>query len=116
MKSHCRLTSIGILVVFLMTGCTPGTGTLPAQDKGSQIQANLGKLDPGDRTLAQAQKYCAVEPESRLGEMGKPYKILIKDQPVFLCCKGCEKEALAHPDKTLAKVKELKAKEDPAKP
>jgi hypothetical protein len=28
---------------------------------------------------------------------------------VFLCCKGCEKKALADPDRTLAKVKELKA-------
>jgi hypothetical protein len=35
---------------------------------------------------------------------------MVKDQPVFLCCKGCQKKALADPDKTLAKVKELRDK------
>jgi hypothetical protein len=35
---------------------------------------------------------------------------MVKDQPVFLCCKGCRRKALADPDKTLAKVAELKAK------
>jgi len=42
--------------------------------------------------------------------MGVPVKVMVKDQPVFLCCKGCQKEALADPDKTLARVKELRAK------
>jgi hypothetical protein len=41
--------------------------------------------------------------------MGPPVKLVIKGQPVFLCCGGCEKKALANPDKTLAKVEELKA-------
>ena len=30
-------------------------------------------------------------------------------KPVFLCCKGCEKEAKANPEETLAKVDKLKA-------
>jgi hypothetical protein len=34
----------------------------------------------------------------------------VKDQPVFLCCKMCAKEAQADPDKTLAAVDKLKAK------
>ena len=42
--------------------------------------------------------------------MGPPLKVTVKDQPVFLCCKGCQKKALADPDKTLAAVAELKAK------
>ena len=33
-----------------------------------------------------------------------------KETTVFVCCKGCQKKALADPDKTLAKVEELKAK------
>jgi hypothetical protein len=36
---------------------------------------------------------------------------MIKDQPVFLCCKGCQADALKHPEETLAKVAELKAKQ-----
>jgi hypothetical protein len=39
-----------------------------------------------------------------------PVKVTIKGQPVFLCCGGCRKDALDHPDRTLARVRELKAK------
>ena len=51
----------------------------------------------------------------RLGVMGRPIKVMIEDDerqihPVFLCCKGCRRKALADPDKTLAKVEQLKAK------
>lgn len=42
--------------------------------------------------------------------MGTPVKVMVKEQPVFLCCKGCRRKALADPDRTLAKVDELKAK------
>jgi hypothetical protein len=80
------------------------------QEAEAEIKANLAKLSPEDRKLAEAQKYCAVEDDNRLGEMGVPIKLTIKDQPVFLCCKGCKKDAEKDPDKTLAKVKELKAK------
>jgi hypothetical protein len=76
----------------------------------AEIQANLAKLPAKDRKLAEEQKFCAVEDDSRLGAMGVPVKVLIKNQPVFLCCKGCTKQAQKDPDKTLDKVKELKAK------
>jgi hypothetical protein len=44
------------------------------------------------------------------GSMGVPVKIMVKGQPAFLCCKGCQETALADPDKTSAKVEELKKK------
>jgi uncharacterized protein (TIGR03000 family) len=81
----------------------------PAVDE-AKIKANLAKLGDDDRKLAEEQKFCAVEGDTRLGEVGVPVKVVVKDQPVFLCCKMCAKEAQADPDKTLAKVKELKAK------
>jgi hypothetical protein len=74
------------------------------------IKTERAKLSPEDRQLVDAQDFCAISNESRLGGMGAPIKVMIKDQPVFLCCKGCQKEALADPDKTLAKVEALKAK------
>jgi Cu/Ag efflux protein CusF len=78
-------------------------------DEEAGIKESLAKLSPQDRKLAEAQKFCAVQgKESRLGSMGPPVKIMLKDEPVFLCCKGCTKEAQAHPEKTLARVKELK--------
>jgi uncharacterized protein (TIGR03000 family) len=79
-------------------------------DQVADAQANLAKLSPDDRMLAEAQKFCVVENKTLLGAMGVPIKVMVKDQPVFLCCRACEKEAQADPDKTLAKVKELKAK------
>jgi hypothetical protein len=42
--------------------------------------------------------------------MGVPFKVMVKDQPVFLCCEHCKKSAVANPDKTLAKVEELRKK------
>jgi hypothetical protein len=68
---------------------------------------NLAKLSADDRQLAEAQKLCPISNEA-LGEMGVPLKVTIKDQPVFLCCKSCQKEAVGDADKTLAKVDELK--------
>ena len=52
----------------------------------------------------------SVVSNDRLGAMGPPSKLMVRGEPVFLCCDGCKKKALADPDKTLARVKELKAK------
>jgi hypothetical protein len=90
---------------------------VPAADKSTanaeeeaELKANLAKLDPADRKLAEAQRFCAIEDENRLGAMGTPVKLMIEGKPVFICCKGCRKQALAEPEKTLAKVEELKQK------
>jgi hypothetical protein len=83
----------------------PGSGTA---NEESSIQANLKKLGDEDRKQAEEQKFCAVLHENRLGSMGVPMKVVIQDQPVFLCCDGCETKARAHADRTLAKVKELR--------
>ena len=81
-----------------------------AQDKEATIRANLAKLPDNDRKLAEAQKWCAVDTDDRLGAMGIPVKIQIQDQSVFLCCKDCIDQARKNPEKTLASVKDLQAK------
>jgi hypothetical protein len=68
----------------------------------------LAKLSGADRKLAEAQRFCAVFADSRLGSMGTPLKLSIEGQAVFLCCSGCKKQALADAKQTLAKVEELK--------
>jgi uncharacterized protein (TIGR03000 family) len=83
---------------------------LTPMDQSAKIAANLEKLSAEDRKLAAAQKVCAIQQSNPLGAMGVPVKITLKGQPVFLCCKGCVETAQADPDKTLAKVKELKEK------
>src|SRR5262245_11078447 len=59
-----------------------------------EIKESLAELTPEDRKLAEEQKYCAVADTSRLGSMGAPVKIMVKEQPVFLCCGGCKKSVL----------------------
>jgi hypothetical protein len=44
--------------------------------------------------------------------MGVPFKMTVEDQPVFLCCKGCEDEVKAGPKKVLSKLAEKKSAGD----
>jgi len=80
-----------------------GARTAPAE-----VAANLAKLSREDRELAESQKFCAIQNNNRLGEMGVPAKVMVNGQPVFLCCSGCEKTAVSNPERTLAKVAELR--------
>src|SRR5205823_5418902 len=97
------------LTVLMLAGCGPGTtGQSPpskgsaSSDDESKIKAALAELSPEDRKLAEQQKVCAVHPENRLGSMGKPDKVMVKDEPVFLCCDGCRKKVDSDPDTYLA--------------
>ena len=45
------------------------------QDPDAAVRAELAKLSPEDRALAEAQKWCAINSEDRLGEMGPPAKL-----------------------------------------
>ena len=109
-----RAASFAALALFL-TGCgsapngTPTAATHSDHNEKAEQQANFAKLSDEDRPLAEAQGYCAVTAEP-LGSMGPPIKLVVNEQPVFICCKGCEKKAKSNPDKTLAKVAELKTK------
>jgi len=90
-------------------GAPPPARTAPG-DEATSIQANLAKLSPEDRKLAEEQGFCAVEIKNPLGSMGVPVKVTVKDQPVFLCCDSCETRAKAHADRTLTRVQQLKEK------
>ena len=75
-----------------------------------EVRAARAKLGAEDQRLAAAQDYCAVRSKNRLGVMGVPFKVMVNGQPVFLCCDGCQEQALANPEKTLAMVKDLQAR------
>jgi len=51
---------------------------------------------------------CPVSGE-KLGEMGKPYVFVYKDQEVKLCCSGCKKDFDKDPAKYLKKIREADA-------
>jgi hypothetical protein len=76
-------------------------------EQETKIQTALAKLPDADRPLALAQKFCPIQ-KTRLGIMGKPDRIEIEGQPVFLCCSGCEDDARANPKKTLDQVAQFK--------
>jgi uncharacterized protein (TIGR03000 family) len=80
------------------------------KDVQAEIKANLDKLFPEDRALAEAQGFCAVQESNPLGTMGVPTKVTLKGQPVFLCCPGCREKAERDTDTILARVQALKAK------
>ncbi len=70
--------------------------------------------DQDDAAMIASQGYCPVMPDTKLGEMGEPVKLMVKgsdgkEEPVFVCCKGCKRKVLTDPDKALAKVSEFRA-------
>src|SRR5262249_22884877 len=79
----------------------------------AKVRAEMAKLSQEDRRLAEAQVFCAIDQDSPLGSMGPIYKVVVKGQPVFLCCKGCVAEARTHPDQTLAQLQKLRARMAP---
>jgi Cu(I)/Ag(I) efflux system membrane fusion protein len=90
------------------TGVTSVRPSTP-EDTASVVESSFAKLAPEDRRLAESQNSCPVL-GTQLGSMGPPVKVMLEGQPVFLCCSGCKQKALDHPQETLAKVAELKAK------
>jgi hypothetical protein len=81
------------------------------------LRAEEGKADakPAAKpaTAAQIKAYpidkCVVTGE-KLGGMGDPVDMVVKNHLIRLCCAGCKKAVLKDPDKYLAMVKEAAAK------
>lgn len=80
-----------------------------SEDQDAKIVAALAKLPPEDQKLAQAQKYCPIMKDNLLGSMGRPVKLVLEGEPVFLCCKGCEKRARDHASETVKTVRDLRS-------
>ncbi|HUY31977.1 MAG TPA: efflux RND transporter periplasmic adaptor subunit [Pirellulales bacterium] len=78
------------------------------EDPDAEIAAALAGLTSEDRAVALAQKFCPILKNNRLGSMGAPVKLNIAGETVFVCCAGCEEEALADTKATLEKVAALK--------
>ena len=80
-------------------------------EEEAEVKANLAKLSPEDRKLAEDQRFCAVEgEESRLGAMGVPIKLSLQGKTVFICCKGCRKQAMAYQEQTVARAEAFRKK------
>ena len=116
--AETRLTSGAASTYFGASGATQteqhGTGSdvqpSMAMDDDAKVKAMLAKLSRVDQRLAEAQGNCPILKSNRLGSMGMPAKVILKDQPVFLCCKACIEEAQAHPDQTISRIENFKAR------
>ena len=87
----------------------------PPDDPEATVKAALAELSEDDRILAEAQRFCPVRTNSLLGSMGRPIKLEIENQTVFLCCEGCRAKALAQPRQTLERVRATKPADIAAK-
>lgn len=90
---------------------TPGKTSETEGESGKAAMAaetepleGLKELSAEDRAAAEKQRICPVSGEL-LGAMGKPYKVTVQEQTVFLCCQGCEETLRKNPEKYLAKLK-----------
>jgi hypothetical protein len=110
-----RVTTVSFMLVLglslLLTGCgSPEGGAATANSSAeagsaaADVAKGLAELSPVDRDAAVKQSVCPVSGE-RLGSMGKPMKVTVKGQTVFLCCPGCEEDLRKEPDKFLDKLK-----------
>ncbi|QDV78384.1 hypothetical protein K2D_19910 [Planctomycetes bacterium K2D] len=113
MGTPIKLTIEGKPVFVCCKGCIDdanagGAETVKTTEKLTDASAELAKLSPAERAAAEAQKYCAINTKGFLGSMGAPIKLEIDGKPVYLCCSGCTKRAIANPAATLAQVEELK--------
>ena len=97
----------------MFVGCSGKNASQPANGNQAsdawkaglddKVVTALSELSDADRTAALAQKTCPVT-DKPLGSMGKPPKVTVEGQDVFLCCAGCEEEIKSNPDEYLAKL------------
>src|SRR5688500_16925105 len=98
------MTTAVALAGLVLAGCSGGSETTsvpavvksnpaPARVSDAAVPEERAKLDPEMLKLVEAQEWCVVANANRLGSMGPPVKLMVKDTPVFLCCQSCEKKA-----------------------
>lgn len=82
----------------------------PAQylAKVDQEFAAASPLRPSPSRVAQAkqgggQQFCPVTGK-KLGSMGTPVPVTIRDRTIYVCCNGCVEEVMSDPDNSLRKV------------
>ena len=107
------VNAVLLLAAGVFVGCSgqnasqPSTGPASSADWETGLDKDvvmaLSQLSADDRTAALAQKDCPVT-DKPLGSMGKPLKVTVEGQEVFLCCDGCEEELKKEPAKYLAKL------------
>lgn len=69
--------------------------------------AEIEQLPDAEKSIAIEQVICPVT-EYNLGSMGKPPKVEVNGQTIFICCEGCREDLLETPEIHLAKLEKYK--------
>ncbi|MEM7475354.1 MAG: hypothetical protein AAF483_10210 [Planctomycetota bacterium] len=69
--------------------------------KGKEIRTGVFEATLADAEAILAQGKCPVM-KKKLGGMGTPQKVKVKDKAVYICCLGCARRLRSDPDKYLA--------------
>lgn len=80
-----------------------GSGDHAGKTAMEKMTEALEDFSEEDRKSAMKQHFCPVSGEM-LGAMGKPIKIAVEGQQVWICCDGCRDKLQAEPDKYLTKL------------
>lgn len=94
MKTLKKFTAIALTVSFL---------ALPLASLAADTNSAAATPPKPDKLTT-----CPVSGE-KLGEMGKPYVFVYKEQEVKLCCTGCKKDFDKNPEKYMKKIREADA-------
>ena len=125
LRSHSLVLGTSLLaaagMLVWLSGCAqPTQQTAPPEDAAQtpshadhdhghaddkEIAAELAKLSPKDRALAEKQKVCPVG-GAPLGSMGAPIKLTVEGRELFICCEGCEDAVRKDPEKYFSKLDE----------
>lgn len=109
-KSMIRVTGLVALACFALVSA--GIEAV-AQSPSDSFALQAGKpevkvvpLSEADQEGIARQKVCPVM-GTKLDDHGQPVKVLIGQQPVYLCCKGCLGRVKANPEHYAEKAAEL---------
>ena len=70
---------------------TPAPSRQSPDSDEAEIKAELAKLSDADRKAAEAQRFCVVLPDSRLGSMGTPEKLAIDGKSSSFAAKAARR-------------------------
>lgn len=107
-----RIPDGGMTVAFELTnlplaGQTQANFTQTFALTRSKPPVTVVALTEADQAAVQAQETCPVM-GTRLGDHGRPIKVLVGGQAVYLCCKGCLGRVKADPKPFAAKAAQLR--------
>jgi len=74
-----------------------------APEPRQTVEVRQVAVTAADRPLIARQKNCPVTGEP-LASMGGPIKLMIGEQPLFVCCEGCIDQVKSNPTMMLAKI------------